>query len=52
MLAYELRFDEYTYLDLLFGVRPPLRCFLMVMTQLGDWHRILGKNLYQFLVFE
>ena len=29
-LTSELRFDEYTYLDLLLGVRPSSRCFPMV----------------------
>ena len=46
MLTSELHFDEYTYLDLLLGVRPSLRCFLMGMTQMGDLHRILGENRY------
>ena len=43
-LTSELRFDEYTYLDLLLGVRPSLCCFPMSMTQMGDWDRTLGGN--------
>jgi len=31
----DLRFNEYTYLDLLLGVRLPLCCFLMATTQTG-----------------
>lgn len=44
-LTSELRFDEYTYLDLLVGVRPFLRCFPTMMTQTRDYRRILGENL-------
>jgi hypothetical protein len=43
-LTSELRFDEYTYLDLLLGVRPSLFCFPMSMAQTGDWDRTLGRN--------
>ena len=49
-LTYELRFDKYTYLDLLLGVRPSSRRFPMVMTQTEDLHRILGENPYQYLM--
>ena len=49
-LTSELRFDEYTYLDLLLGVRPSSRCFPMLMTQTEDLHRILGENPYQSLM--
>ena len=44
-LTSELRFDEYTYLDLLLGVRSSSRCFLVPMTQMGGLHRNLGENL-------
>ena len=33
-LTSELRLDEYTYLDLLLGVRSSSRCFLVPMTQM------------------
>jgi len=49
-LTSELRFDEYTYLDQLLGVRPSSCRFLMVMTQTEDLHRILGENPYQSLI--
>ena len=49
-LTSELRFDEYTYLDLLLGVRLSLRCFQTVMTQMGDSHSIPGEDLYQSLM--
>ena len=49
-LTSELRFDEYTYLDLLLGVRSSSRRFLMLMTQTEDLHRILGENPYQSLM--
>ena len=39
-----LRFNEYTYLDLLLGVRLPLCCFLTATTQTRDWDRTLGRN--------
>jgi len=35
-LTSELRLDEYTYLDLLLGVRSSSRCLLVLMTQMGD----------------
>jgi hypothetical protein len=44
ILTSELRFEEYTYLDLLLGVRSSLCCFPMVMTQTGDRDRTLGIN--------
>ena len=44
VLTSELDFDEYTYLDLLLGVRPSLCCFPMSMTQMGDWDRTHGTN--------
>jgi hypothetical protein len=46
-LTSELRFDEYTYFDLLLGVRPFLRCFPVAMTKTGDWDRTLGINRYR-----
>jgi hypothetical protein len=46
-LTSELHFNEYTYLDLLLGVRPFLRCLLITMTKMGDWDRILGINRYR-----
>jgi hypothetical protein len=48
-LTSDLRFEEYTYLDLLLGVRLFLRCFPMVKTQMGKMHRTLGENPYQSL---
>ena len=48
-LTSELRLDEYTYLDLLLGVRSSSRCFLVPMTQMEGWHRTLGENLYPSL---
>ena len=36
-LTSELYLDEYTYLDLLLGVRLFLSHFLIVTTQMGDW---------------
>ena len=47
MLTSELYLDEYTYLDLLLGVRPFLRCFLTKVAQVGGWNRNLGGNRYQ-----
>ena len=44
MLTSELHLDEYTYLDLLLGVRLSLCCFLMMAAQMGDWNRNLGRN--------
>ena len=48
MLTSELHFDEYTYLDLLLGVRLP-SCFptVIVMAQTGLWDRTLGRSHYQ-----
>jgi hypothetical protein len=43
-LTLEVHFDEYTYLDLLLGVRPSLSCFPISMAQTGDWDRTLGRN--------
>ena len=43
-LTSDLRFDEYTYLDLPLGVRPFFRYFLTLMTQTGDRDRTLGGN--------
>ena len=45
-LTSEVHFEEYTYLDLLLGVRPSLRCFPMPMSQMGDCDRTLGRNHY------
>ena len=47
-LTSEVHFDEYTYLDLLLGVRPSLDCLPTVMAQTREWDRILGRNRYQF----
>jgi hypothetical protein len=47
VLTSELQFDEYTHLDLLLGVCPSLCCFLLSMTQTGDWDRTLGINHYR-----
>ena len=46
-LTSELHFEEYTYIDLLLGVRPSLRCLLAVVTQTGDLYRNLGRNRYR-----
>ena len=43
----ELRLDEYTYLDLLLGVRPSLCRLLTVVTQTGGLARTLGRNRYR-----
>ena len=43
-LTSDLRFEEYTYLDLLLGVCPFSPCYLTSMTQGRDWDRILGRN--------
>jgi hypothetical protein len=43
-LTSEVHFEEYTYYDLLLGVRPPLSCFPMSITQTGDWDRTLGRT--------
>jgi hypothetical protein len=43
-LTSEVHFDEYTYYDLLLGVRPSLSCFPISMAQTGDRDRILGRN--------
>ena len=47
MLTSELYLDEYTYLDLLLGVRPSLCCFLTMVAQVGGRNRNLGGNRYQ-----
>jgi hypothetical protein len=49
-LTSEVDFDEYSYLDLLLGVRPFLLYFPMPMSQMGGCDRILGGNHYQFLM--
>jgi hypothetical protein len=46
-LTSELRFDEYTHLDLLLGVRPFLRCLPVTMTKTGGWDRTLGISRYR-----
>ena len=46
-LTSELCFDEYSYLDLLLGVRPSLFYFTMAMIKTGDWDRSLGRNRYR-----
>jgi hypothetical protein len=46
-LTLELHLEEYTYLDLLLGVRLFLRCFPMAMAQTGYWDRTLGINHYR-----
>jgi hypothetical protein len=46
-LTSELEFDEYTYLDLLLGVRPSECFFPMLMAQTGDLDRSLGGNHWQ-----
>ena len=43
-LTSELCFDEYSYLDLLLGVRPSLSYFATVMIQTGNRDRSLGRN--------
>jgi len=43
-LTSDLRFDEYTYLDLLLGVSPFPRCYLMFMAHIRGWGRTLGIN--------
>lgn len=52
MLTSELRFDEYTYLDLLVGVCPSPRCFPAVIhdDSLRDCRRNLGENPYRSLM--
>ena len=40
----KLRVDEYSYLDLLLGVRPSSFRFTMAMAQTGDLDRTLGRN--------
>ena len=45
MITSEHHFDEYTYLDLLLGVRWSL-CFSMLMTEMGGRNRNLGRNHY------
>ena len=47
MLTSEFYLDEYTYLDLLLGVRPSLRCFLTMVAHVGDRNRNPGGNHYQ-----
>ena len=47
MLTSELQLDEYTYLDLLLGVRPSLRWFPTTVAQTRDWDRTLGENHYR-----
>ena len=47
ILASEIQLDEYTYFDLLLGVRPSSCRFPMVMAQAGDWDRTPGRNRYQ-----
>jgi hypothetical protein len=42
-----LCFDEYTYLDLLLGVRLFLCCFPIAMAQTGNRGRTLGRNRYR-----
>ena len=49
MFTYELQLDEYTYIDLLLGVRISICYFPAVVTQTGHWGRILGRNRYQSL---
>ena len=50
MLTSELHLDEYTYLDLLLGVRSSLRYFPTMVAQMGGWNRNLGGNPYQSLM--
>lgn len=47
MQTYELQMEEYTYLDLLLGVRLSLHYFQVVVTQTGDRDSTLGGNRYQ-----
>ena len=47
MLTSEFYLDEYTYLDLLLGVRRFLRCFLAMVAHVGSRDRNLGGNRYQ-----
>ena len=43
MVTSEHRFDEYTYHDLLLGVRWSL-CFSTALAEMGDRNRNLGRN--------
>ena len=45
MITSEYHFDEYTYIDLLLGVRWSL-CFSMLTAEMGDRNRNLGRNHY------
>ena len=47
MLTSELHLEEYTYLDLLLGVRPSLCRFPTAVAQMGDRDRTLGGNPYR-----
>ena len=47
MQTYELQLEEYTYLNLLLGVRLSLQCLQVVVTQTGDQDSTLGGNHYQ-----
>ena len=48
VLTSELHLDEYTYLDLLLGVRLCLCCFPGNDGSTGYWDRTLGVNRYRY----
>lgn len=43
-LTYELELDEYTYFDLLLGVRSSFLCFSRMTAQVRGWDRTHGRN--------
>jgi len=43
-LTLDLRFGEYTCIDLLLGVRPFSRCHLTLMIQINNRNRTLGRD--------
>ena len=45
MITSDHHFDEYTYHDLLLGVRRSFR-FSIAIAEAGDWSRNLGRNRY------